>query len=56
MGLVGIIGYTLNEDLVYNVLKTFDAGGSTAIHTFGAYYGLAVSFILSRKVKPACAA
>lgn len=38
------------------MLKTFDVGGSTAIHTFGAYFGLAVSFVLSKKCKPSSAA
>jgi len=33
-------------------LHTFDAGGSTAIHTFGAFFGLAVSFVLSKIAKP----
>lgn len=47
----GIVGYTLNETLVYTVLETFDVGGSTAIHTFGAYFGLAVSFMLRFKIK-----
>ena len=52
MGLVEIVGYTLNEQLVYGKLKVFDAGGSTAIHTFGAYFGLTVSLILSKAVRP----
>lgn len=52
MSLFGIIGYTLNETIIYTVVYAFDAGGSTAIHTFGAYFGLATSFILSQKVKP----
>jgi len=50
MSLFGIVGYTLNEDIVYNVLGCFDAGGSMPIHTYGAYFGLTVCFILSRKV------
>lgn len=48
MVIVGVFGYTLNEDLMYNELKIFDAGGSTAIHCFGAFYGLVVSFFISR--------
>ena len=52
MGLVQIIGYTLNEAIVYEVIGTYDVGGSTAIHTYGAYFGLAVSYILGRAVRP----
>lgn len=48
MGIFGVIGYTINEDLVYGKLKVFDAGGSTAIHTFGAFFGLMVSLLLGR--------
>lgn len=52
MSIVGIVGYTLNESIVYSLLKINDAGGSTAIHTFGAYFGLTVSLILCSKLKP----
>lgn len=34
------------------MLKGLDVGGSTAIHTFGAYAGLTTSFILSRISQP----
>lgn len=50
MSLFGIVGYTLNEDIVYNVLGCFDAGGSMPIHTYGAYFGLATCFILCKKL------
>lgn len=50
MAVIQIIGYTLNEAIVYEVVKVFDAGGSTAIHTFGAYFGLTVSFIIGKMV------
>ena len=43
------IFYSANEALNINVLKAADAGGSMIIHTFGAYFGLAVSFVLYRK-------
>lgn len=48
MVVVGVCGYTLNEDLLYNELKIYDAGGSTTIHCFGAFFGLIVSFFISR--------
>ena len=43
------IFYSANEALNINILKAADAGGSMIIHTFGAYFGLAVSFVLYRK-------
>ena len=43
------IFYSANEALNINVIKAADAGGSMLIHTFGAYFGLAVSVILYRK-------
>eukprot|EP00919_Chromeraceae_sp_WS-2016_P037891 GHVR01090484.1.p1 GENE.GHVR01090484.1~~GHVR01090484.1.p1 ORF type:complete len:233 (+),score=5.35 GHVR01090484.1:31-729(+) len=52
MGFVQIIGYSFNEALVYDVLKVYDAGGSMAIHSFGAYFGLAVSFVIGKLVRP----
>lgn len=52
MAVIQVIGYSLNEHIVYNVLHMLDAGGSTTIHTFGAYFGLAVSFILGRVMAP----
>lgn len=52
MGLFQIVGYTLNEQIVYDWIKVFDVGGSMAIHTFGAYFGLTVSLILCKIVKP----
>lgn len=48
IAIVGVFGYTLNKDIVYEQLKMFDAGGSTTIHSFGAYYGLMVSFFIGR--------
>lgn len=48
MSILQVIGYSLNEYIVYNVLQMYDAGGSTVIHTFGAYFGLTVSYILGK--------
>ena len=43
------IFYSANEALNINIIKAADAGGSMLIHTFGAYFGLAVSVILYNK-------
>ena len=47
-----IIGYTLNERIVYHAIGMIDAGGSSTIHTFGAYFGLTVCLVLSKKARP----
>lgn len=52
MSIIQVIGYSLNEYIVYNTLQVYDAGGSTVIHTFGAYYGLTVSFIIGKSLLP----
>lgn len=41
--------YSCNEALNVNVLMAADIGGSMLIHTFGAYFGLAVSLVLYDK-------
>lgn len=42
----------MNEQIVYGRIGVYDAGGSTAIHTFGAYFGLTVSLIIGKLVPP----
>jgi len=47
-----IIGYSLNERIVFTSIGMIDGGCSSTIHTYGAYYGLAVCVVLSKKAKP----
>lgn len=44
-----LIFYSSNEALNIHVFQAADIGGSMLIHTFGAYFGLAVSVMLYRK-------
>ncbi|CAM9811416.1 unnamed protein product [Lampetra fluviatilis] len=48
MALPQITLYAVNEYIVLHLLRCNDAGGSMTIHTFGAYFGLAVSRVLYR--------
>uniref|UniRef100_A0A8I5Y844 Ammonium transporter Rh type C n=1 Tax=Rattus norvegicus TaxID=10116 RepID=A0A8I5Y844_RAT len=41
--------FTVNEFILLNLIEAKDAGGSMTIHTFGAYFGLTVTWILYRK-------
>lgn len=52
VGTVMAFLYPFNEILNTDKIKTYDAGGSTTIHTFGAYFGLGVSWMLGKKIKP----
>ncbi|CAH0561178.1 unnamed protein product [Brassicogethes aeneus] len=49
MGIIEIAVYSGNAYLGLQVYKAVDAGGSIFVHTFGAYFGLAVSFVLNKK-------
>ena len=40
--------YSLNEYINNDFIGLKDVGGSIVIHTFGAYFGLAVSFIITK--------
>ena len=52
MALVEIIAFTLNNQIVYNILGVMDVGGTITRHVFGAFFGLTVSLILSKVVRP----
>jgi len=46
-----IIFYAINESIGVVVYEAVDMGGSMYVHTFGAYFGLAVSFMITNKDK-----
>ncbi|XP_063078416.1 ammonium transporter Rh type C 1-like [Engraulis encrasicolus] len=48
MTLLGITLFAVEEYIILSLLHAKDAGGSMVIHTFGAYYGLAISWVLYR--------
>ena len=47
MALLEVCFFALNEIINVNYLKIVDMGGSIVVHTFGAYFGLAVSRTIS---------
>jgi len=46
--LFGITLFAVEEYIILSLLHCRDAGGSMVIHTFGGYYGLAISWVLYR--------
>jgi len=46
VGMVEVVLYAVNFELVSKI-GTFDVGGSLVIHAFGAYFGLACSYIMT---------
>ncbi|XP_053661343.1 ammonium transporter Rh type A [Anopheles marshallii] len=49
MGILEIAIFAGNEYLQLELVKATDVGGSITVHAFGAYFGLAVSFMLRPK-------
>uniref|UniRef100_A0A8C2VS37 Ammonium transporter Rh type C n=1 Tax=Chinchilla lanigera TaxID=34839 RepID=A0A8C2VS37_CHILA len=49
MTLFQVTLFTVNEYILLDLLEVKDAGGSMTIHTFGAYFGLTVTWILYRR-------
>ena len=49
IGTLEIVFYAVNEMIAIEFLQYADAGGSIIIHTFGAYFGLALSRVLYTK-------
>ncbi|XP_058130450.1 ammonium transporter Rh type A [Anopheles ziemanni] len=49
MGIIEIAIFAGNEYLQLELVKATDVGGSITVHAFGAYFGLAVSFMLRPK-------
>lgn len=52
MGIVELIVYTVNKYVGEHHFMAVDAGDSMYVHAFGAYFGLAISFVLGMKDKP----
>ncbi|KAG9352331.1 hypothetical protein JZ751_020744 [Albula glossodonta] len=48
MTLFGVTLFAVEEFIILSLIHARDAGGSMVIHTFGGYYGLAVSWVLYR--------
>lgn len=47
--LAGILLFSVNEQILFNSLDVQDVGGSMYIFTFGAFYGIGLSWLLNYK-------
>jgi len=46
MAVIEVVFYAVNEEIGANTMEAVDMGGSIFVHTFGAYFGLAVSWVI----------
>eukprot|EP00117_Sycon_ciliatum_P005122 scpid50210/ scgid9199/ Ammonium transporter Rh type B-B; Rhesus blood group family type B glycoprotein B len=53
IGLMEIIFFSVNEMIGVKIFKAVDIGGSIFVHTFGAYFGLGLSRMLSTTTRHA---
>nr|XP_012224503.1 PREDICTED: ammonium transporter Rh type A [Linepithema humile]XP_012224504.1 PREDICTED: ammonium transporter Rh type A [Linepithema humile] len=52
MGIIELIMFTVNQYIGEQLFMAVDAGDSMFVHVFGAYFGLAISFVIGVKEKP----
>ncbi|XP_046626706.1 ammonium transporter Rh type B isoform X1 [Neodiprion virginianus] len=52
MGVIELVVYTVNKYIGEHHFRAVDAGDSMYVHVFGAYFGLAISFVLGYKEAP----
>ncbi len=50
--IIGMIAYTLNAIILHDILDVYDVGGSIFCHAFGAYFGMGISYVVSRVRRP----
>eukprot|EP00331_Platyophrya_macrostoma_P005968 CAMPEP_0176425376 /NCGR_PEP_ID=MMETSP0127-20121128/11354_1 /TAXON_ID=938130 /ORGANISM="Platyophrya macrostoma, Strain WH" /LENGTH=495 /DNA_ID=CAMNT_0017806529 /DNA_START=24 /DNA_END=1511 /DNA_ORIENTATION=- len=48
--IIEVFFYAFNEELNFYSVQVFDVGGSMTIHAFGAYFGLACTWFISKKL------
>merc|ERR1719440_1999531 len=49
VGLLEVVIYAINFNVVAGTIGTLDVGGSLVIHAFGAYFGLACSYVITSR-------
>jgi len=47
ISILEVIFYSINESIGVTYYQAVDMGGSMYVHTFGAYYGLAISYVIT---------
>ena len=45
---VGVAGYTYLKNFIYHALGAFDIAKGLLIHTYGSFYGLVVTYFVSK--------
>ncbi|XP_012557537.1 ammonium transporter Rh type C isoform X1 [Hydra vulgaris] len=52
IAIIETIIYVVNNNIITDIFETADAGGTVSLHLFGAYFGLAVAFVLKNSGDP----
>ena len=52
VAIIECVIFAINNTIITDIFQTADAGGTVALHLFGAYFGLAVSKVLKNSADP----